>query len=135
MNNRRFLLFLLAIVLLIGAGYGGKYLSDLFYYKNAMEELSISHIDVSRVKDGTYTGSYDARLVSAKVAVTVESGKITKIVLLKHKNDRGEAAKSIVGEILKKQSPSVDAVTGATNSSRTIMKAVENALKKGAASL
>lgn len=130
-KKRKLIYILLAAVLLTGLGYVGKSGLDVMYYKKAVEELTIESIDLSSVKDGTYTGSYDARLVAATVKVVVEGGKITDIKLVKHKNDRGKAGEAVVDEILKQQTPDVDAVSGATNSSRIIMKAVENALEKG----
>ncbi|QOX62019.1 FMN-binding protein [Anoxybacterium hadale] len=130
-KKRKLIYILLAAVLLIGLGYGARNGLDVMYYKKAVEELSIESIDLSRVKDGTYTGSCDARLVAATVKVTVVGGKITDIKLMKHKNDRGKAGEAVVDEILKQQKPDVDAISGATNSSRIIMKAVENALEKG----
>ena len=130
-KKRKLIYILLAAVLLTGLGYVGKSGLDVMYYKKAVEELTIESIDLSSVKDGTYTGSYDARLVAATVKVIIEGGKITDIKLVKHKNDRGKAGEAVVDEILKQQRPDVDAVSGATNSSRIIMKAVENALEKG----
>jgi uncharacterized protein with FMN-binding domain len=115
-------------VLLIGMIWGGKYALDLSYYKDTMAKVEIGDIDLSKVKDGTYEGSYDARIISAAVSVTVKDGKITDVRLLEHKNDRGGSAEAIVDDILKEQSLDVDVVSGATNSSMTILKAVENAL-------
>jgi len=60
--------------------------------------------------------------------VTVKDGSITKIDLVKHKNEHGSSAEQILESILDKQTPDVDVISGATNSSRVIMKAVENAL-------
>ena len=65
-----------------------------------------------------------------KAAVTVSRGVITDIELLEHKNGRGAPAETIINDILRRQDVNVDAVSGATNSSRVIMKAVENALKQ-----
>ena len=41
-------------------------------YKGTVEAITIQEVDLSQVADGTYTGSCDAGLVSAQVAVTVE---------------------------------------------------------------
>lgn len=78
-------------------------------YKGTVEAITIQEVDLSQVADGTYTGSCDAGLVSAQVAVTVEEG-------------------AIPGEIVAQQRIGVDAVSGATDSSTVIQKAVENAL-------
>ena len=40
-------------------------------YKGKVEAITIQEVDLSQVADGTYTGSCDAGLVSAQVAVTV----------------------------------------------------------------
>lgn len=47
----------------------------------------------------------------------------------KNTKERGESAEKIVDEIIKEQRSDVDVVTGATNSSNVIKKAVEEALQ------
>lgn len=44
------------------------------------------------------------------------------------KNGKGSAAESILSDMLTKQTTSVDAISGATISSKVIRKAVENSL-------
>lgn len=123
---------IIAAVLLMGLVSGVKYALDLGYYKKQMSSIAIGEIDPKDVSDGTYVGSYDAGIISATAAVTVRDGKITDIELLEHKYDRGGLAEAIVDEILNEQSLDVDVVSGATNSSKTILKAVENALNSSA---
>ena len=126
---KRIIIGAIVIILLTGLVVGGKYALDLMYYKETMAKVEIGNVDLSDVKDGTYEGSYDARIISATVSVTVKDGKMTDIKLLEHKYDRGGSAEAIIDDILKEQSLDVDVVSGATNSSKTIMKAVENALE------
>lgn len=78
--------------------------------------------------DGVYVGEYDVNLIYAKVEVTVENGKITGITILEHKNEPGKSAEIVIDKIIKEQKINVDAVSGATNSSTVIKKAVEKAL-------
>ena len=66
--------------------------------------------------------------VYAKAEVTVKAGVITNIDILEHKNGRGSRAEVVIDRILEEQKIDVDAVSGATNSSTVIKKAVENAL-------
>jgi len=66
--------------------------------------------------------------IFAKVEVTVESGGIANITILEHRNERGRPAESVINDILDNQRIDVDAVSGATNSSAVIKKAIENAL-------
>ena len=130
-RKKRMIISITAAALLIGLILGGKYVLDLMYYKEAMSNVAIGNIDVRGVGDGTYIGSYDAKITSATVSVTVKDCKMTKIELLEHKSERGESAVALVDEILEEQSLDVDVVSGATNSSKTILKAVENALNSG----
>ena len=66
--------------------------------------------------------------IYAKVEVTVKDKAITNIALIEHMNGKGKPAERIIDDIVKQQSVAVDTVSGATNSSKVIMKAVENAL-------
>jgi len=125
---KRIVIGVIAAGMLIGLVFGGKYVLDLMYYKEEMSTVSIGNVDLKDVNDGTYIGSYDAKIISATVSVSVKNGKITDIELLEHKYERGESAVLIIDEVLKEQSLEVDAVSGATNSSKVILKAVENAL-------
>jgi len=82
--------------------------------------------------DGVYEGSYRSLPNSAVVKVTIAEGRIDKIELLKHfASWKGnKVAEIIPRRIVSEQSTSVDAVTGATNSSRVIMNAVQKAVEK-----
>ena len=130
-KNKKIILGVIAAGILIGVFFGGKYVLDLMYYKDEMSTVNIDNIDLKDVCDGTYIGSYDAKIISATVSVSVKNGRMTDIELLEHKYERGGLAASIIDEVLKEQSLEVDAVSGATNSSKTILKAVENALNSG----
>ena len=83
---------------------------------------------ISDIPDGVYIGEYDVNVIYAKVEVTVENGEITNIIILEHRNERGKPAEAVINKIVEDQKIDVDAVSGATNSSTVIKKAVENAL-------
>ena len=100
-------------------------------YKRSVKETTFSNLDISNVPDGVYAGEYDVDFVYAKVEVTVQNGVITNIDILEHKNGRGSHAEVVVDRIIGEQKIDVDAVSGATNSSTVIKKAVENALTGG----
>jgi uncharacterized protein with FMN-binding domain len=100
-------------------------------YKRDVAAISFSDPDISSVADGEYIGECDVGYIFAKVNVTVIDGVITNIDILEHRNERGKAGEGVIDEILSEQCTDVDAVSGATNSSRVIKKAVENALEKG----
>jgi uncharacterized protein with FMN-binding domain len=88
-------------------------------------------IEHARLEDGAYEGSYRGGPNKASVRVTIENGKIVNIDILQHQAWRGHIAEAaIVERIIDHQSTKVDAVSGATNSSRVIMNAVQVAIEK-----
>ncbi len=82
------------------------------------------------LNDGEFEGKSKSFPNSAKVKVIIVDGRITEVEMLKHgSSSRGRpAAEQIPGMIVEAQRADVDAVSGATNSSRVIMNAVQNAL-------
>ncbi|MGN0482574.1 MAG: FMN-binding protein [Lachnospiraceae bacterium] len=80
--------------------------------------------------DGIYEGDCDVGYIYAKVAVEIQKNKIRSIRILEHRNERGKPAEQMADAVKEKQRLDVDAVSGATNSSKVIKKAIENAVKK-----
>ena len=106
------------------------YFVDFNEYQQNIMSIEIEDMELSGTTDGIYEGEYDAGYIYAKVRVEVADGKILSIDLLEHRNERGKKAERIIPDILKNQKLQVDAVSGATNSSKVIKKAIENALRK-----
>lgn len=113
---------------LIGLLCTAVYLKSVADYKKAVKETIIGSVDLSAISDGVYVGEYDVNFIYAKVEVTVRNGEMTDIIMLEHKQERGRAAEAVISDMLAEQKIDVDAVSGATNSSTVIKKAVENAL-------
>lgn len=130
LSRKRILSFVAILLFLIGLVFTAVYLKNVADYKKAVKETMFSNLDISNVADGVYVGEYDVDFVYAKVEVTVQNGVITNIDILEHKNGRGKPAEIVVDRIIEEQKIDVDAVSGATNSSIVIKKAVENALKE-----
>ncbi|OOM69983.1 FMN-binding domain protein [Clostridium puniceum] len=123
------IVFIVIIIAVIGAGtFGIKYLIDVQNYKKTISNLKIDTIDISNIPDGKYTGVCDTKFVGSEVLVTVKDKKITDIKLVNHKNERGKPAEVILENVIKAQSLKVDTISGATNSSKVILKSIENAL-------
>jgi uncharacterized protein with FMN-binding domain len=83
---------------------------------------------LSKTNDGVYSGSYKVFPVVAEVKVTVKNHKISNIELVKHENGKGSSAEILPGKVVEAQSLDVDIISGATYSSKVILKAIENAL-------
>ncbi len=77
-----------------------------------------------------YTGEYILMPVKVSAQVEVKNHKIENIIILEHENGLGKKAEVITESIISKQNLDVDIITGATVSSKVIIKAVDNALNK-----
>ena len=127
--KRKHVILLTILILIIGAAaavVGAKAYIETNLEKVA--ELSIPDVDLTKLEDGVYTGSFNAFPVAAEVRVTINDYKITEIELVKHSHGQGASAEVIPGKVVEAQSLEVDAVSGATYSSKVILKAIENAL-------
>lgn len=133
MRNRKRMFFVIGgIVLSALLVFGANYLYRTYRYKQIVAGIEIQPVDLTRVPDGIYSGHFDALLVGAKTRVTVKENQISTIELLEHKTELGEKAEKIVDDVVKEQSLQVDVVSGATNSSKVILKSIEEALKSEA---
>jgi uncharacterized protein with FMN-binding domain len=99
-------------------------------YKNKIASTKINAVKLETVKNGKYEGFYDVEYINAKVLVTVDNHKITDIELIEHKYGH-LSGEPMVQKVLDSQSLEVDAISGATNSCKTVLKAIETALRKG----
>lgn len=127
-SKRKRILIIVVMVLAVIAVGANRLMARLETDLKALESRPAARIDLGTVEDGVYTGSFSVFPVSAQVEVTVNSHVITDIKLVKHSNGQGGAAETIPGKVLEAQSLAVDAVSGATYSSRVILMAIENAL-------
>lgn len=125
--KKKILIILLCTILfvLIGASL---YLKRLV---NNVNSIMVSNLNMANITDGIYVGKYSITPVYVEVEVTVTEHKITNIKIIEHENGLGGKAEKIVDDVISRQSLEVDAVSGATVSSKCIIKAIENALQSG----
>ena len=98
-----------------------------------IKNMEISHVDPATVPDGEYTGEFPFRQrYLYRVKVMVKSAKIVDIEVLENGtgNEYAEKGLGVIPRILQEQSPQVDALSGATVSSKALIKCVEKALAK-----
>jgi uncharacterized protein with FMN-binding domain len=92
---------------------------------------------------GEYAGGM-YKMRATKVEVTLSSGKVTEIKLLKGAMDKegkpavllltkGMSINDLFGRVIESQSLQVDTISGATLTSKAHLKAVENALEQAQA--
>lgn len=116
--------------LLICAFCMAVYAGKVIIYQRTVRGFTYSEPELRDVADGIYVGECSVDFISVKVQVSVKNGKLDDIRLLEHRNERGAQAEKILDDMLLEQRIDVEAVAGATNSSKVIKKAVENALAK-----
>ena len=124
------ILLVLGIIVLAGVVY---FYIKMRSLKNDITALTVSEVPLSEVSDGTWEGTCDLKIVSARVAVTVVGGAITEIKILEHRHgpDPKYSGAGVANKIIAEQKILVDAVSGATGSSKVVKKAVEIALTQG----
>jgi len=101
-----------------------------------VREMPINDIDLAQVKDGTYTGDFTYGLFGIDftyiVETDVQSQRITDIRVIQNRNtNHAKLAENVIFRVIKAQSPNVDAHTGATTTSKALLKAIEHSLVKG----
>jgi uncharacterized protein with FMN-binding domain len=101
------------------------------YSKSVTKDISFEITNAGGIVDGTYLGDYEIPPVKAAVSVEVQNGRIANITILEHRTGLGGKAEVIVNDVISNRTLDVDAVSGATTSSMTILKAIEAALQSG----
>ena len=101
----------------------------MFYGMREIKTLVINEVDLSKVADGSYSGSYHKGRWTYDVEVAVKDHHIVsvkntnaKMKAVKDWNDKAAAA------IVSKQAIKVDVVSGATVNTKAFEKAIEVAL-------
>lgn len=102
---------------------------------NHIRELPLQDVDPSKIADGTYTGSFKAYRWFYAVDVAIDSHRIASIQIQecagKNTKSMQKVNQKLVNKVIDKQSVNIDAVSGASITSKSFQKAVESALLKG----
>lgn len=128
--GKMFLCIVLAVVVLV-CGIGVFMRSWISQTYKRLDEVAT--VDLADVADGIYEGVEETELVKVTVKVEVKDHAIQDIQLIRHVNGKGEPAEAMIPEMIGQNTSEVDAVSGATLSSKTIRAAVRNALAQGTA--
>lgn len=124
---------LLVIGCVIGIMVGGFRLMMNGQVGKMYEQLdAVATVALGNVKDGIYEGAAETPLIKVTVEVTVQDHKLKDIRLLRHENGQEAPAEAMIPDMLLRNTSEVDAVSGATMSSKAIRAAVRDALAKGA---
>ncbi|GAA0083907.1 hypothetical protein UT300007_03460 [Clostridium sp. CTA-7] len=123
----KILMSLILLFLLIFVGV-------IFYLSRGLNEgmsISLNGIDISKLDDGKYTGEYDHGRWTNKLDITVKNNKITEILI---KDDvtfsKPGVSEELFNKVIETQSTKIDAISGATVTSKAYLKSIENVLNK-----
>ena len=93
-------------------------------------KLTLNGVNLTNIADGSYTGAYKFKRWSNSVVVQVKGNRIVSIGI--EKDIPGAEVTNCADEIFRRvveaQDTKVDAVSGATVTSKAYLKAIENAL-------
>ena len=110
--------------------------------RKEIADMEIGQVDFTNLKDGTYKGEYTGEKSSTRnvaLQVTVRDGAITDVAILRGALDdegnpvqlnNGVTAQEYLLSAVNAKSLQIDAVSGATLTSKTLLKALENALQQ-----
>lgn len=96
----------------------------------SIKGMQIAGVDLGKIEDGTYNGSFHKGRWAFDVAVTVKDHKIAAIRPLNKVQVWGDLVDKVTAKIVETQTPRIDAVSGASVTTKALAKAVENALSK-----
>lgn len=125
-NSKKIRIIVCAVLLIVfsSAVCISSYLDDI-------RQINILTPELSSLADGDYKGEYTILPVDVEVKVSIENNQISNVEILKHFNGLGKQAEAVIPLVLNQQSLDIDSVSGATVSSKCILKAIENAMIKG----
>lgn len=123
---RLFIVLAAIAAILVAGGLAAK-----AYLEAGLKELaqeSVPAVDPASVPDGVYPGYYESFPVKVRLEVEVEGGSIAAVRILEHVNGQGKPAESLAAKAVLENRIDLEAVSGATYSSKAIMLAMARAL-------
>lgn len=125
LNRKVFLILssLLVIIFLL-------FLAVTYLNLQRLRNMAIDEPDLQKLENGKYVGRTEVGGFPYIVEVTMADHRIQEIKFLRNQdNVYGRWAEGVIHQVLKRQTLQVDAITGATTTSKALLKTVSNALK------
>ncbi len=89
--------------------------------------MPIENVDLTTIADGKYQGHFNNQLRNYSVEVTIKDYIITNIKTINN-SPSNKYSNNLFNKIIEEQKVNVDTISGATVTSKMILKAVEDAL-------
>jgi uncharacterized protein with FMN-binding domain len=126
MKRGRKVLFIIGVVLVVLVGLIA---IGAFNGMSYVRRMTVNEVDMARVADGTYKGAFSKGRWRYNVEVSVKDHRIVSIALPDPKQASALTPK-VIDAILQKQAVKIDAVSGASLTTKAFARAVENALEQ-----
>lgn len=125
---KKFFKILISVILLFLIILAG----GIFYLTRGLNEgknITLNGINISEFKDGVYIGEYKFGRWSNELDITIKDNKITEINIKKDVTlSDPNVSKELFNKVIETQNTKVDTISGATITSKSYLKAIENAL-------
>jgi len=99
---------------------------DPIRYRN----LIVNDVNLEELPDGVYKGSFKGGRFSNSVEVTIKDHSIVDIKKASRSTPTEKLHRQIYDKVIEEQSLAIDAVSGASVTTNTALKAIENALSE-----
>ncbi len=123
-KGRKALLIVGIVFVVLVGGMAAGVFSGMRYVRN----MKVYPVDLSKVADGRYAGSFARGRFSYSVEVVVKNHRIEAVKSTGAKQPTEGIAQMVFERIIQEQAVDVDTVAGASLTSKAAAKAVENAL-------
>jgi uncharacterized protein with FMN-binding domain len=118
------------IIATTGILIGLLFMATNFFNLQRIRNMTINEPDLKGLENGRYIGRAEVGGFSYVVEVIMTNHRIEDIKVLKNRNSSyARWAEAVIYKIIRHQTLKVDAVTGATTTSKALMKAVSNSLQ------
>jgi uncharacterized protein with FMN-binding domain len=122
----KIVLIVIGAIVVFALGLAGWAYIDVVKYR----ELVIKDVDLRNIPDGVYEGTFKGGRFSNSLEVTVKDHRIVDIKRIGSRASVEDLYQKIYAKVIESQSLQIDTVSGATVTTRTTLKAIENALLK-----
>lgn len=114
---------ILGVFLVIGIG-----LVAVVFKGMGIRDDVIREPDLANLEDGTYVGALTGSRFANRLQVSVADGRITEITVLKGLDSQAEVQTKVIETVLAGQTLQIDAVGGASITTKAYLKSMEDAL-------
>lgn len=129
---RKFLIISICVLLTIVVGIYVFLILPNQKSLDTVRNMTIENVNLEEVDDGLYIGDFNYSSFTYKVEIKVKNHKIEKIDIINNRDtSHSKKAEEIIIKVIDKQSVNVEAISGATTTSKALLKAIENGLKTG----